>query len=73
MQVVVTEEFCILLIADPVVDQDKSITFFDQEAAHGPCAKVIRIGCMTFLPNGPGHHTEHGTTIELEETGIDHV
>ena len=73
MQVVVPEEFGVLLVADAIVDQDQSSTIFHQQTAHRPGAEVVRIGRMVLAPKCLRHHTEHGTTVELEETGIDHM
>ena len=67
------EELGVLFVSDPIVDQGQSISVLHQKTTHRPSAQVVGIGCMALFPDRLGHHTEHGTTIELEETGIDHV
>ena len=73
MQIVMAEELRILLVADPVIDQDQPVTVLHEQAAHGPGAEVVGIRRMVLAPQRLGHHAEHGAAIELEETGIDHV
>lgn len=73
MQIVVGEEFFILLIAHAGVDKNEAIPAFYQQAAHGPGAKVALIGRVERLPERFRHHAEHGAAVELEMPGVDHA
>ena len=68
-----TEEFGILLIAQPIVYQDKAIPIFNQQAAQCPGAKIIFIGRVDLVSERLGHNAKHGATIKLEITCINGV
>ncbi len=73
VEMVMTEEFRILLVADAIVDEDEPVAVFHQHAAHRPGAHVIVVGRVEFVPDAFGHYAEHGAAVELEEAGIDRV
>jgi hypothetical protein len=57
--------------ANPGIHQDLAISGIDQQAAHGPGAKVVFIRRIEFLPHALGHYAKHGTAIEFEIARID--
>lgn len=65
------EKFLILFIAYAVIDQDQAISIFNQQTTHGPCAHIVFIGWIEFVPHGFWYYPEHGTAVEFEEAGID--
>jgi hypothetical protein len=64
----VAQEFFILLVTKTIVDEDKLIAIFNQKTTHGPCAEVLIVSGICFLPDGFGHDAKHGTTVEFEKT-----
>jgi hypothetical protein len=70
MKVVVTKKQIALLLTDSRVNQNETVTLFNEHAAHGPGAQIAIVGWIGFAPNDFGDNTKHGATIELEKTGI---
>jgi hypothetical protein len=50
MQIIMTEKFRILFVADAIVYEDKALAFLDQQAAHSPGTEIVLIGRMDFAP-----------------------
>jgi hypothetical protein len=50
MQVIMTEKFGILLVADAIVHQDQPPAILDQQATHSPGAEIVVIGRMDLAP-----------------------
>ena len=73
MQVIVAEEFRILLVPDAIVYQNEPVPVFDQQAAHGPRTQVVFVGGICSLPKRFGHHAKHGSAIQLKKTSINYV
>ena len=67
------EEFLILFIADSIIYQDQSVLVFNQQATHGPVAKVMVVSRIEFVPDGFRNHTKHGAAIQFKIAGIDGI
>src|SRR4051812_110725 len=70
MQIVITEEFLVLFITHPIVNQKEPVPIFDKKTAQCPAAHIIRVGWISAVPDTFGYHTEHGTAVEFEVAGI---
>jgi hypothetical protein len=70
---IVAQKLCILFVADTIIDENQFAAIFDQQASHGPGAKIVVIGRIGFRPERFGHNTEHGTAIQLEKTSVNHM
>ena len=71
MQVVVSEEFFVLLVTQSRVNQDQSVAVLDQQAAHGPGTEVFLVGGIVLVPKYLRHDAKHGPAVEFEKSGID--
>jgi hypothetical protein len=73
VQVIIAEELCVLFVAQAIVDEDKSVAIFDEETTHGPCAEVVFVGGICFLPDRFRYHTKHRAPIQFKKSGVDYV
>src|SRR5690606_2775490 len=71
VQIVKTQKPGVLLVAYTIVDKDAPVSVFHQEATHGPCAEILFVSRVQFIPNGFWYYTEHGATVQFEEACID--
>src|SRR6185312_1355215 len=73
VQIIITEKFSILLVANSIVHQDQLFAILNQQTAHSPGTKIIGIGRVGFIPDEFGNDTKHGASVELEVAGVDGV
>jgi hypothetical protein len=73
MQIIITEKFSILLVANSIVHQDQLCAILHQQTAHSPGTKIVGIGRIGFIPDELGNDTKHGASVELEIAGVDGV
>jgi hypothetical protein len=73
VQVIVTEKFCVLFIANAVIDQYRLSAILNKQTPHGPRAEVPLIRGIQFLPYRLRHHAKHRAAIQLKKSGIDDV
>ena len=73
MEVVMTEKFVGLLVANAGVNEQQSVALFDQHRSHGPSAKVVFISRHMFLPERLWYHAKHCAAIEFKVAGVDSV
>ena len=57
------EEFCILFISHPGVNQCKALTVFYQQATERPTAHIVFICGIYLVPNTFRHYAEHCPTV----------
>ena len=69
-EVIVTEKFFRLLVPETIVYQYEFVPIFDQKTSGRQVYHVVVISGVGLVPNGFGHHAEHGPTIQLEITGL---
>jgi hypothetical protein len=67
------EEFLRLFGANSCIDEQQIIPVFNQQAAHGPRAQIVRICFDVAGPKRFGHHAEHGTAVEFEIARVNGV
>jgi hypothetical protein len=70
VQVIVTKKQITLFLTDSRVNQNETVSLFNEHAAHGPRAQIVVVSWIGFAPNDFGDNTKHSATIELEKTGI---
>src|ERR1051326_2461808 len=60
MQIIMRKEFCILFVANAIVDQYQPVSVFNKQTAQCPVAHVVLIGSIGFAPKRFGYHAKHG-------------
>jgi hypothetical protein len=63
MEVIMTEKFFILLVADACIYQDQPVAIFNEKEPHGPVTKVVFIGRIDPAPDTFWNHTEHRASV----------
>ncbi len=69
-QEIVAKECCRLLVAQSIVDQNKSISILDQKTPGGNIDHIVGICGIGLVPNGFWDHTEHGTPVQFKISGL---
>jgi hypothetical protein len=67
------EEFVILFIPYPIINQYSAIAIYNQKAAHGKVYQVVFVRRINFVPDTFWDHAKHGTAIEFKIAGMDWV
>src|SRR6056297_2560165 len=69
-EIIITKEFIGLFVAQSVIDQNKSVSIFNEKTTGGKVYHIIAICGIGSVPNRFGNHTEHGASIQLKITGL---
>jgi hypothetical protein len=70
MEIIVTEEFRILLVSHAIVYEYQSLSIFDQQTTKRPAAHIILIGGIDLVPDALRYNAKHGAAVEFEMPGV---
>ncbi len=70
MEIIIAQKFFILLLTYSIINQHQPVSFLHKQTTHRPCAHIIFIGRIQFVPNAFWNYAKHSSAIKLKKSRI---